>query len=230
MLVGLSSPADGVLLSIDPALTRRFIDGYNSAPTQGVVTNTRLGMRSQSPSHKPCTSTPLPPEAETVIDDVIALNDAIAFIETRLGLGDHAIFCGFFRFAFSVPDLGEPGIWVSASDPGIPAWLHSFGTKVLVAYDDDHNVIAGVGLKRHDSFARELAVVTEPQARGRGLAKALVAQAARQVLRDGMIPTYLHAPDNQASAKVAEATGFIDRGWRILGLTQESQTLLEQEQ
>lgn len=95
-------------------------------------------------------------------------------------------------------------------------WLHPFGSDVLVALDDDAYV-AGVGLKRHDDHARELAVVTSEQARGRGLARRLVAQAARRVIDEGRVPTYLHGLDNEASARVAVASGFPDRGWQVLG-------------
>ncbi|MFD0823122.1 GNAT family N-acetyltransferase, partial [Micromonospora zhanjiangensis] len=73
-------------------------------------------------------------------------------------------------------------------------------------------------VKRHDRYGRELAVGTDPAAEGRGLARRLVAQAARRVLDEGAVPTYLHAPDNVASARVAEAAGFADRGWSMYGL------------
>ena len=53
---------------------------------------------------------------------------------------------------------------------------------------------------------------------GRGLARRLVAQAARRVLDEGAVPTYLHDPANVASAKVADAAGLPDRGWSVLGL------------
>ncbi|PWU56502.1 GNAT family N-acetyltransferase, partial [Micromonospora globispora] len=53
---------------------------------------------------------------------------------------------------------------------------------------------------------------------GRGLARRLVAQAARRVLDEGAVPTYLHAFDNPASARVAEAAGFPDRGWTSYGV------------
>ena len=78
--------------------------------------------------------------------------------------------------------------------------------------------LAGVGIKRHDDIGRELAVGTEPAARGRGLARRLVAQAARRVLDEGGIATYQHDPANVASARVAEAAGFPDRGWRSVGM------------
>ena len=45
-----------------------------------------------------------------------------------------------------------------------------------------------------------------------------VAQAARRVLDEGAVPTYLHERDNHASARVAEAAGFPDRGWRAYGV------------
>jgi hypothetical protein len=38
------------------------------------------------------------------------------------------------------------------------------------------------------------------------------------VVDEGMVPTYLHDPANVASAHVAEAAGFPDRGWAVLGL------------
>ena len=63
--------------------------------------------------------------------------------------------------------------------------------------------LAGVGLKRHDARVHEIAVGTAEAARGRGLARRLVAQAARSLLARGIVPTYLHDPANLASARVA---------------------------
>lgn len=53
---------------------------------------------------------------------------------------------------------------------------------------------------------------------GGGLARRLVAQAARRVLAEGAVPTYLHSRQNTASARVAEAAGFPDRGWLSFGV------------
>jgi GNAT superfamily N-acetyltransferase len=108
-------------------------------------------------------------------------------------------------------------MWLAWDDPRVPEWLHPFGGEVLVALEDDRYV-GGVGIKRHDACGRELAVVTSEAARGRGLARRLVAQAARRVLDEGAVPTYMHAPTNEASARVADAAGFPDRGWKALGL------------
>ncbi len=78
--------------------------------------------------------------------------------------------------------------------------------------------VAGLGIKRHDDLGQEVAVATEEPWRGRGLARALVSRAASDILRRGGVPIYLHGRGNAASARVAEAAGFPDRGWFILGL------------
>jgi GNAT superfamily N-acetyltransferase len=115
------------------------------------------------------------------------------------------------------PALLEPlGEWRPADDPALPEWLRPFGGDVLAIFDDAGAYLAGVGLKRHDELVREIAVGTEPAARGKGLARRLVATAAVAVLESGRVPTYLHDVTNHASARVADAAGFPDRGWRYL--------------
>jgi GNAT superfamily N-acetyltransferase len=114
----------------------------------------------------------------------------------------------------ALPPLGEE---VDVDDPRVPEWLRPFGGDVLVLFDGDR-YLAGVGRKRHDGWCTELAVGTEPVARGQGLARRLVATAARRVLDEGKVPTYQHDSDNMASAHVAEAVGFPDRGLRGLWL------------
>jgi GNAT superfamily N-acetyltransferase len=123
---------------------------------------------------------------------------------------------GVFRWTTTPADLPDAGVWIPHDDPRIPQWLRPFGGDVLVVLDGDRYV-AGVGIKKHDPFGNEIAVGTEEAARGRGLARRLVAQAARRTLTDGAVPTYLHAPDNIASAKAAEAAGFPDLGWKVAG-------------
>ncbi|MFI7079967.1 GNAT family N-acetyltransferase [Micromonospora sp. NPDC049903] len=123
-----------------------------------------------------------------------------------------------FRWSVAPAPLPDVGEWVPSGAAGLPSWLRLFDRPVLVVRDDRGRYLAGVGVKRHDRHGHELAVGTVPAARGRGLARRLVAQAARRVLADGAVPTYLHARDNAASARVAEAAGFPDRGWRSYGV------------
>jgi GNAT superfamily N-acetyltransferase len=124
---------------------------------------------------------------------------------------------GIFRWTEAPADLDDAGIWLPWDDPRVPAWLHPFRGRALVALEADR-YLAGVGIKRHDRYGHELAVGTDEAFRGRGLARRLVAQAARRVMADGAVPTYLHDPDNAASGRVADAAGFPDLGWRVLGL------------
>lgn len=125
---------------------------------------------------------------------------------------------GCFRWCGRPAALEEAGEWVARADPRVPEWLRPFNGEVLVAWDAEGAYGAGVGRKRHDAFGHELAVATEEALRGRGLGRRLVAQAARRVVAEGAVATYLHSHDNLASARVAEAAGFPDRGWQILGL------------
>lgn len=125
---------------------------------------------------------------------------------------------GIFRWSDSPTASDDPGVWLPTDDPRVLPWLKPFNGDVLVGFAEDGSVAAGVGRKIHDGLGHELAVVTEEGHRGRRWAQRLVTQAARRVLDDGAVPIYLHAEDNHASAKTADACGFPDLGWRMLGL------------
>lgn len=120
------------------------------------------------------------------------------------------------RWSATPASLPEDGVWVESTHPALPDWLRAFPSPVLVIFDDDGAYLAGVGIKRHTRWGHELAVGTDPPARGRGLARNLVAQAARAVLAEGAMPLYVHAANNVPSARVADAAGFPDLGWRLL--------------
>jgi len=168
----------------------------------------------------------VPPEFAAAVSAALAdgrlagLDDVRRKLPELLGEPGHVVYHGIFRWSTEPAPLPDAGVWVGVDDPRVPEWLRPFGGQVLMAFDDDGRYLAGVGIKRHDPAGHELAVVTEPRGRGQGLARRLVAQAARQVLEAGAVPTYLHGPDNLASARVADAAGFPDRGWRVLGLSE----------
>lgn len=164
----------------------------------------------------------VPPAAVSAVTEAIGddldrtgLGDELGEI---LGVGPAAFGAGVFRttdrVSLDIIDLGE---WFEHQTPDLPEWLAPFNGHRLVAFDDGRP-IAGVGIKVHDRLGRELSVVTDEAARGRGLARRLVATATRSVLAHGGVPTYLHSPDNTASARVAEEVGFVDRGWTVHGL------------
>ena len=128
-------------------------------------------------------------------------------------------FTGVFRWSTAPADLPDAGTWIAADDPSVPEWLWPFGGEVLVARRPRHGG-APVRCRRQAArrlYGHELAVVTRPAAEGRGLGRRLVAQAARRVLDEGAVPTYLHAVDNHASAHLATAAGFPDLGWAVYG-------------
>lgn len=144
-----------------------------------------------------------------------------AALPQRLELPGHIVYRGVFRWSDSPPAvdrLPDAGEWLPFEDPRVPEWLRPFGGDVLVALDDDDRYLAGVGLKRHDRHGHEISVGTDEHARGRGLARRLVAQASRTLHEQGIVATYLHDPANVASARVADAAGFPDRGWGVLGI------------
>ncbi|MGE3254093.1 GNAT family N-acetyltransferase [Pseudonocardia sp.] len=161
----------------------------------------------------------VPPGTEAAVAAALAAGDRRG-VPAAAGLAGRW-FSGVFRWSIAPAPLPEAGEWVAAADPSVPAWLRPFGGEVLVARDPGSGEhLAGVGIKRHDAYGRELAVVTTDRARGRGLARRLVAQAARRVLDEGAVPTYLHDPANLGSAKVATAAGFADLGWQVHGLAE----------
>jgi RimJ/RimL family protein N-acetyltransferase len=145
--------------------------------------------------------------------------DVLAKLPELLNRTDTSIYSGIFRWSENPTPLPDAGEWVPATDSRLPEWLVPFGHEVLVAWDPGTGAyLAGVGIKYHDRYGHEIAVGTEPAARGKGLARRLVAQAARRILDEGGVPTYQHDPANHASAAVAKAAGFPDLGWRSFGV------------
>ena len=154
------------------------------------------------------------------------LEDVVAGLPEATGLPVAVVGeVGIFRWSTEPSPLPDAGEWVATEDPRVPPWLKPFNGAVLVAWDDRGAYGAGVGRKQHDRWGHELSVGTEPALRGRGVARRLVSQAARRVLDDGAVPTYLHDPANLASAHVAEASGFPDRGWRCIGMWDASEVI-----
>ena len=162
----------------------------------------------------------VPPDLVEVVraagDDMAAVAAAVPAL---VGRPDARFGRGVFRWCHELVDGHDPdAVWLPPDDERVPPWLAVFNGEVLVHLDEHGRYGAGVGRKRHDDFGQELSVATEEHLRGRGLARRLVAQAARRVADEGAVATYLHAVSNTASARVAEASGFPDTDWWILGL------------
>lgn len=165
-----------------------------------------------SPSVFPIASTLDP----VTVEDDLGTSEAHITIPALFGHPEMHFGRGVFRYLGEFVDLPEIGEWVDATDSRLPEWLHPFNGGVLVHWADDGTYAAGVGLKQHNEHGIEISVGTNPAHRGKGLAQALVAQSARAIWDRGAIPMYLHGTHNTASARVAEKSGFPDRGWHII--------------
>ena len=196
------------------ARTRPGWDG-RTVPVLGVGTADQAVL-----SVPPAWSTIVRERMDTALTDGVPWTEVLELLPGLLSCPESTVYRGVYRWCGQPAPFPDAGEWVPAEDPRLPKWLVPFGGEVLIAWDPGNgDYLAGVGIKRHDRYGHEIAVGTEPAARGRGLARALVAQAARRILADGAIATYQHDQSNHASAAVAVAAGFSDLGWRSFGLS-----------
>jgi L-amino acid N-acyltransferase YncA len=123
------------------------------------------------------------------------------------------LFSGVARTGVAIPPPSVEVAVVDATDPRLPSWvIGHFTGEAWIVLGEDGEVLSTAVLKRYDDRLREISVGTSEAARGRGLAKAVVAAAARAVLAEGRAVLYNHDPDNHASARVAESVGLYEFG------------------
>lgn len=152
------------------------------------------------------------------VEDELGAAEAYLSIPRLFGHPERHFGRAVFRWSDAPTDSPDIGEWVSPDDPRLPDWLHPFNGDVLVVWAEDGTYAAGVGRKKHNACGHEIAVGTAPAHRGKGLARHLVAQAARRILDEGALPLYLHGDHNAASGHVADAAGFPHRGWHAIEL------------
>jgi GNAT superfamily N-acetyltransferase len=164
----------------------------------------------------------VPPAHRAAVAELLAGLDADAAAQVMaerlpalLQRPEQICFTGVFRWSQAPTELPDAGAWEPSDGPDLPDWLRPFPGEVLVARDPDGGYLAGVGLKPHDVSGIEISVGTHERARGQGLARRLVARAARRIVAGGAVAVYLHEPANTASARVADAAGFPDLGWKV---------------
>jgi RimJ/RimL family protein N-acetyltransferase len=117
------------------------------------------------------------------------------------------------RTGVAIPPPSAEVTVIDTSDPRLPEWvIGHFTGQAWVVFDEDGQVLSTAVLKRYDDRLREISVGTSEAARGRGLAKAVTAAAARAVLAEGRAVLYNHDPENHTSARVAEAVGLREFG------------------
>jgi GNAT superfamily N-acetyltransferase len=122
------------------------------------------------------------------------------------------MFSGVARTGVVIPPPVAPVTVLDATDPRLPQWVHGHFVGEAWVVMEGGEVLSTAVLKRYDDRLREISVGTAPAARGRGLARSVVAAAARFVLAEGRVVLYNHAVDNDSSARVAESVGLHELG------------------
>jgi RimJ/RimL family protein N-acetyltransferase len=161
-----------------------------------------------------------PPWARLVHERVHDPATVPAGIEAVADAAGGQVFSWVARTGVAIPTPSVEVTVVSATDPRLPDWvIGHFTGAAWVVLDEDGKVLSTAVLKRYDDRLREISVGTDEAARGRGLAKAVTAAAARAVLAEGRAVLYNHDPDNHTSARVAESIGLHPLGrWHAVFL------------
>jgi L-amino acid N-acyltransferase YncA len=143
------------------------------------------------------------------LDGAASLGAALDAVAAAIG-GQHFSWVARTGVAIAAPSAEVTVL--DTTDPRLPDWVigHFSGQAWVVL--DDGQVLSTAVLKRYDDRLREISVGTAEAARGRGLAKAVTAAAARAVLAEGRAVLYNHDAANHTSARVAEAVGLHEFG------------------
>ena len=136
-----------------------------------------------------------------------------AALDAVAGDGGGQHYSWVVRTGVAIPEPSAEVTVLDATDPRLPDWVVGhFTGEAWVVLGDDGQVLSTAVLKRYDDRLREISVGTAEEARGRGLAKAVTAAAARAVLAEGRAVLYNHDAENHTSARVAEAVGLHEFG------------------
>jgi GNAT acetyltransferase len=144
------------------------------------------------------------------LDGPASVGPALSAVARAAG-GRH--FSWVARTGVAIPPPEAEVTVLDTTDPRLPDWvIGHFSGQAWVVLGDGGQVLSTAVLKRYDERLREISVGTAAAARGRGLAKAVTAAAARAVLAEGRAILYNHDTGNAASARVAEAVGLYEFG------------------
>ena len=144
------------------------------------------------------------------LDGPASLGAALSAVAAAAG-GQY--FSWVARTGVAIPAPSAEITVLDTNDPRLPEWVVGhFSGEAWVVLGDDGQVLSTAVLKRYDDRLREISVGTAEAARGRGLAKAVTAAAARAVLAEGRAVLYNHDTSNHTSARVAEAVGLHEFG------------------
>jgi GNAT superfamily N-acetyltransferase len=144
------------------------------------------------------------------LDGAESLGAALDAVAATIG-GQH--FSWVTRTGVAIAAPSAEVTVLDTTDPRLPDWVVGhFSGEAWVVLGDGGQVLSTAVLKRYDDRLREISVGTAEAARGRGLAKAVTAAAARAVLAEGRAVLYNHDASNHSSARVAEGVGLHEFG------------------
>ncbi len=131
------------------------------------------------------------------------LQQALSASVRRLTEADHDAFDQFYQSA-SPQDRDD-------------AWVEFDHAAVFGTFDGDRLVCAASMVPWRESPLADLGVLTLPDARGRGNARAVIAAIADHAVAAGYEPQYRCQTDNGASVALARSVGFASLGrWEVI--------------
>jgi GNAT superfamily N-acetyltransferase len=126
---------------------------------------------------------------------------------------EHAFtLAGDFRAAsaatFAAPSTMDRAELIAEDDTAALHLRTRFDGAIFGVRGPRGRLISWAAIKLKDDAVWELAVATEPDYRGRGYARDVVAAATRYTLDQARLPIYIHDRDNSTSGFVARAVGY----------------------
>lgn len=141
---------------------------------------------------------------------VLAMQELVrAAHPTARCLWGHALYCEPERFE---PVDRREIERLACDDPQAEGLREHFDGPIFVARASGGKIASWAAIKLKSDDVWEIAVTTEDEYRGRGLAKVVVSAATQHILESGRVPMYVHDHSNQPSAKVARALGYEEFG------------------
>lgn len=89
------------------------------------------------------------------------------------------------------------------------------GVPLFGVFDEGRQLAALAGYQVWNGKIAHIAIVTHPDRRGRGFARAAVARAAEHALGKGLLPQYRTLRANDAGMAVAKRLGFVEYGFSV---------------
>lgn len=100
-------------------------------------------------------------------------------------------------------------------DPHIEWFRMHFDGPIFAARDERGAIASWAAIKCKSDDVWEMAVMTEPTYRNRGLARSVTSHATQAAIESGKLALYLHEVSNHASAKVCHALGYTPYGYEL---------------